>query len=780
MEKNETRQSRIQRKDLLNRENTAETIAEEIESNFGKHNDGYIFAISGKWGEGKTDLLERLEPKLVSLGFNVVWFKPWQFTQDAETLRRVFLKTLKTQLSKLNLPIDYDDWKSALSTRRVDLKRLDLEETKTTINFDLIKRAFDPIKRGVVILIIIGVAVFYVLQLMIVQEFLGGINDFISKNSIPSSIVVVVTTILLAPQIFQVQHRSSKISSTDEFEELFERILKPHTKVVIFVDDLDRCTPEGVRLVLDTLKTFFKTKRASFVVSGDHTVLERYLGEELKVTPVYKADGTGIDQEATEVARGLEGRRFLQKLFNVYWKLPQLDPSEARGIASAGIKPINIDSKDKDKILDLIAFFLTRNLREITRFLEILSFSLKQSKNRIKQLEGIKRTPTDEIILKNLKEVYNNPDLLAKILIIQENFDGEFYIFSKNPTKYAQLEQELLKGPSGPETIASKGRLKETRFNNFSSLIKNSPTFYNPTKQFMEHPTDVFFYYSGFTGTGETGLLSEGFLSRYITEDQSLIEDLKQSEGQIKELAKAGINNLNELSDQTQLNLAINNLILMLETKELNIHELLADLLNHGKVIEQYKTFDDPKKDAFLSRVFQVAIGHELVDPIRKLLSEEPWKERKHILRDKIDVIRAPENILSLFLDDLEKDRKTGVEVSPHINQIIEKHIEVLQSPKDFSNEDIDKTVDRLNGILTPLNPKDFVNNELFNEIFEEAQSKDNKLDKRKRLLGILLKTNPMWGGINKPSAELRFMRKRSTLRRLLGDITEKVFESWN
>src|SRR3989344_290166 len=85
-------------RDLLDREPHAANISKKLCENFSNIEDSYVFAISGRWGEGKTDLLNRIEPRLLSKQIAVVWFRPWQYTEDAETLRRVFLKVLSSNL----------------------------------------------------------------------------------------------------------------------------------------------------------------------------------------------------------------------------------------------------------------------------------------------------------------------------------------------------------------------------------------------------------------------------------------------------------------------------------------------------------------------------------------------------------------------------------------------------------------------------------------------------------------------------------------------------------
>ena len=68
-------------KDGLDRKIYAAKISDEIAEHYkaqknGKESESIVFAISGKWGEGKTELLNFLQPNLEAKGFTVARFNP--------------------------------------------------------------------------------------------------------------------------------------------------------------------------------------------------------------------------------------------------------------------------------------------------------------------------------------------------------------------------------------------------------------------------------------------------------------------------------------------------------------------------------------------------------------------------------------------------------------------------------------------------------------------------------------------------------------------------------
>src|SRR3989344_7422815 len=107
--------------DKLNRKIYAEEIAKEISEKYDaekellrkdpKHKrENIVFAISGRWGEGKTGILDLMEKPLEEKGFKIIRFNPWKYSQEDITLKRAFLKTVRDNLRPgLNLDDLYYD-----------------------------------------------------------------------------------------------------------------------------------------------------------------------------------------------------------------------------------------------------------------------------------------------------------------------------------------------------------------------------------------------------------------------------------------------------------------------------------------------------------------------------------------------------------------------------------------------------------------------------------------------------------------------------------------------
>ena len=82
--------------DTLSRRLFAERIANELaEIHLNPNKENIVFAISGKWGTGKTRILELIEEFLLEKQFSIVKFNPWKYSQGDITIKRAFLKKVK-------------------------------------------------------------------------------------------------------------------------------------------------------------------------------------------------------------------------------------------------------------------------------------------------------------------------------------------------------------------------------------------------------------------------------------------------------------------------------------------------------------------------------------------------------------------------------------------------------------------------------------------------------------------------------------------------------------
>lgn len=109
----------------------------------------------------------------------------------------------------------------------------------------------------------------------------------------------VLTTVLLGPQAIAasvVKTTRPAVERDDQFIRLFRELIdriknqKKARRIVIFIDELDRCEPEDVVATLVDLKTFLDVPDCVFVVAADRDVIERALRGVPQAKPVREDD----------------------------------------------------------------------------------------------------------------------------------------------------------------------------------------------------------------------------------------------------------------------------------------------------------------------------------------------------------------------------------------------------------------------------------------------------------------------------------------------------------
>lgn len=122
----------------------------------------------------------------------------------------------------------------------------------------------------------------------------------------------------LAGSTLPVTRTQESPSSDEQFEEQFHQLLRQAKieRLVLFVDELDRCSPHQVVDILDTIRTFLDVKGTVFIVAADQDVLERALTERVR-------QATPSDSSNPYYS---SGSAYLDKVFHYQTSLPALLP----------------------------------------------------------------------------------------------------------------------------------------------------------------------------------------------------------------------------------------------------------------------------------------------------------------------------------------------------------------------------------------------------------------------------------------------------------------------
>jgi len=259
-------------------------------------------ALYGPWGSGKTGLGNLLRKQLANApGVRFASFNALKYAENP--LRRHFISQVAREFK-----IKDDEFTRGLyrETTESDLK---LHGIWTLI--------------GTAVLCWFGIAVLaigfglltHALHPSSIPTEVRNSLTAVLPASFPTAAVIGVFAALLS-QSLRFESKVAAPSGEEQFEELFNDLVQQvgAERLVVFIDELDRCAPDEVVSTLETLRTFLEVEGCIFVVAADQQVLEDALSRSLRqATPAdtanpYYSAGTG----------------YLDKIFHYQIYLPPL------------------------------------------------------------------------------------------------------------------------------------------------------------------------------------------------------------------------------------------------------------------------------------------------------------------------------------------------------------------------------------------------------------------------------------------------------------------------
>lgn len=238
-----------------------------------------------------------------------------------------------------------------------------------------------------------------------------------------------------------------------------------YRSVIVYIDDLDRCSPERIIQCLEAVKLFVNVDRTAFIIGADQRIIEHAIHERYK-TPLQQ---TTISSPYSD---------YLEKLIQLPYKLPKLSYSEQETYVTLLLcskmenenlfstihkKYLEFRKKDKhskyalDKIqkdnpkvdfgttrgylsiIPIMASFLNGNPRQLKRFLN--TFDMRR---RMASVAGFREI---------------DPEILVKLMVLEYNSQLRQYI---DDLYTRQKDTGFIKGMKKVEEQAVAGEVKES------------------------------------------------------------------------------------------------------------------------------------------------------------------------------------------------------------------------------------------------------------------------------------------------------------------------------
>lgn len=292
--------------------------------------------VFGEWGSGKTSLMLMIEELLQKKNIKTIWFNAWKYDKEEALWRALILCVLRGLSSDKNA-VDDTTLKlyEAISSEKLGQMQIDwLEIGKTFLK-----------------------GAMFISGLLVAPLFLiPGFADVFTSSSFLSQLSNAFTR-------RKIQQSRERISSIEQFEYLYKKLITSHVqdgeRVVILIDDLDRCVPIRSLEVLEALKSFLDADGCIYVVACDTRLINQGLQEKY-----FEKSNISLDD-------------YLGKIIQFSFTIPPIHIKDAeRFISNFGL------AIGSDEIARLISKTLERNPRKIKRFLSDLKIKSQLIKSR--------------------------------------------------------------------------------------------------------------------------------------------------------------------------------------------------------------------------------------------------------------------------------------------------------------------------------------------------------------------------------------------------------------
>lgn len=309
-------------------------------------------SIQGDWGSGKTSMMNMIKEKISDTVYPI-WFNTWQFSQFDMGNSLIF-SMMEVMLDKLGCD-------------------------KNTV-----------------------------------QKIMGGIWGA-TKNAIKifadingGGEIANLTDKVLNPES-STNYAREILELKDKFQNAVDEKIKKENKsrVVVFVDDLDRLQPEKAVELLEVLKLFLECKDCVFVIAVDYDVVTRGIRQKY---------GLDVSEE--------KGKSFFDKIIQLPFKVP-VAQYDIKNYVSNSLSNMNISVANTD--IELFVHLIQTSIGLNPR-------SMKRLFNTYQLLDIITKSS-----VKSLEETYRHK-ILFSIICMQMGHEKLYQFFASNPVDAELLE----------------------------------------------------------------------------------------------------------------------------------------------------------------------------------------------------------------------------------------------------------------------------------------------------------------------------------------------------
>ena len=432
----------------------------------------------GDWGSGKSSVLEILKEQLKDDEETVVvYFDGWTF-ESFDDAKIALIQGIVDELEKNK------KFLSKVGDGLSDLKD-DFVKLKDSINWMRLLKATAKMVVPTIAAFTTGGASIIPAIALALKDNQDSLNSIIEEGQLEE---------FLKQNVVK-EEEDKKYAAVREFRSDFEKLIQKSKqgKVVILIDDLDRCLPRHIIDSLEAIKLFLNVPKTAFVIAADEFIVSNAIKSEYKSLIDASNDGEGNREDL--------GKSYMEKFIQLPYHLPTLSRKEVETYVTLLFCQEFLDDESFEKVQSDFSKFITENKFEkygwdnirkiidptkyielnatigfVSHFSSIIGTALRWNPRLIKRFLN-----AYEIRLSLLKssglDTQPNKFALLKLMLLEQQYinlfkelNGWTMSYDGSENKIATLEQAVESG-NFPDDMT------EWNITGVKSLIEKEPKF---------------------------------------------------------------------------------------------------------------------------------------------------------------------------------------------------------------------------------------------------------------------------------------------------------------